>query len=594
LANSSLSLTSLDVQTLADDFKAFMKTQAAYRDYDYEGSNISAIIRLLAYNTFKNSFYLNMTLSEGFLDTAQTRSSLLSHAKELNYVPRSAQSAKATIKLDFNGIQPTYLITKGSTFSTVVRNSTHTFSVPETILLTSANGLFSVTTDLYEGPFVTDSYVLDWSDETQRLVLTNPTVDTRSLVVVVYEDGDVDGTPYTRSTSLLDLNEFSRVYFLQAAESGQYEVIFGDNVVGRRPADGSTVLLDYRVTRGEPANGAKVFSPDFNIGDGVSNVKITPVSLAAGGSPVETEASIRYYAPRHFQTQERAVSAPDYEILLRQEFPEIAAVSVYGGEEIDPPQFGRVFVALDIANVDGIPTSKRDEYYAFLKRRVGLTIQPEFVVPKYTYLQIRTNVLYNINVTTISPENLSALVLQDVLAFAADNLNDFNSTMRYSRLVRTIDASDSSIVGSDTTVQIYKKIAIPKGTSVSGLTVDYAMPLYDGYPESGSVFPTGDARTIVSQPFTSQGTSVFLTDDGSGGLWMARIQGDLTQLVSRVGYMSYATGRLLINNLQVDDYDGVYFSVYAKTAAADVTSGRDTILAVEGSGVKVSVSAVRE
>lgn len=593
MANSSLSLTSLDVDTLAADFKAFMRTQNAYRDYDYEGSNISAIIRLLAYNTFKNSFYLNMAVSEGFLDTAQTRSSLISHAKELNYVPRSIRSAKASVQLSFNGTQSTYLIEKGKTFSSVVRNHTHTFSVPDTMLLTSTNGHFTVNTDLYEGPYVKDSYVLNWSDETQRLVLKNANADTRSIVVAVYEDGDVDGVPYTKSSTLLDVNEFSKVYFLQLSESGQYEVVFGDNVVGRKPADGSTIVIDYRIARGDLANGAKIFTPDFTIGEGVSNVRVTTVGVADGGAPAETGESIRYYAPRHFQVQERAVSAGDYEVLLRSEFPEIAAVSVFGGEEVEPPMFGKVLVAVDISNVDGIPDSSRDRYVEFLKRRVGLTIQPVLVEPKYTYLSIRTRVLYNINVTTITPDNLSALVLADVLAYADNTLNDFNSTMRYSRLTGLIDDVDTSVVGNQTTVSIYKKVPLVKGQSNS-VTVDFAMPLYDGYPQASAVFPTADARTITSQSFTLNGGPVYLVDDGDGGLWVARSQGSQTQLVMRAGSVDYATGRLLITSLQVDGYDGGTLKVYAVPAELDVTSGRDTILAVESGEVRISVGAVRE
>jgi hypothetical protein len=594
MANSSLSLTSLDTKQLAEDFKAFMKTQPAYRDYDYEGSNISAIIRLLAYNTFKNSFFLNMTLSEGFLDTAQTRPSLISHAKELNYVPRSMRSARSRVRVTFTGSEPTYLVEKGRTFSTVVRNQQHIFSVPEALLLTSSTGEFSAETDLYEGPFVADSYTVDWSDETQRLVLTNPSVDTRSLTVVVYEDGDVDGTPYTRAATLLDVDENSKVYFLQAAETGQYEVVFGDNVVGRRPADGATVILDYRVTRGEPGNGAKVFTPDFTIGLGVTNLKITTVDVAEGGAAAETEESIRYYAPRHFQTQERAVSAGDYEVLLRTQFPEIAAVSVFGGEEVEPPQFGKVIVALDISNVDGIPDGKRDEYYTFLKRRCGLTIKPVFVEPKYTYLSIVSRVLYNINVTTLTPENIGAMVLNDVMAYADDVLNDFNSTMRFSRVTGVIDDADRSIVGNQTIVQIYKKVAINKGAQVSGISVDFAMPLYDGYPSSGLVFPSGDKRTIVSQPFIQSGSTVFLTDDGDGGLWVAQSQGASTRLVQRVGTVNYSTGRVLIETLVADSFDGATLKLYAVPAELDVTSGRDTILAVESAEVRLSVTAVRE
>jgi hypothetical protein len=594
MANSSLSLVNLDVLSLEADYKAFMRGQTAYRDYDYDGSNMAAFIRVLGYNTFKNAFYLNMTLSEGFLDTAQTRASLISHAKELNYTPRSALSAVANVQISFQGKSPTYVIPKGSTFSSVVRNQSQVFSIPNTLLLTSSNGYFNTTTPIYEGPFVADSYVINYSDDTQRILLTNPNVDTSSLTVVVYENGAVDGVPYTRATTLLDIDETDKVYFLQLAETNQYEVIFGDDVIGYRPGDGATVVLDYRITRGINGNGAKSFTPDFAIGNDVSNVSIVAVSVAADGAPAESDDSIRYYAPRHFQVQERAVTSSDYEVLLRTQFPEIAAVSVFGGEELNPPRYGKVVVAVDINNVDGIPTSKRDEYYSFLKARCGLTITPIFVEPQYTYLSIKTAVLYNVNVTTVTPENLGSLVLQSILSYASAKLNDFEATMRYSRLVEAIDATDPSMVGNQTRVRVYKKLVAPKGQAISGMTVNFKMPLFTGYSESGTTFPTTDIRTVTSQPFNSMGATVFLTDDGSGILWLAQSQGSQVQLMQKVGTVNYDTGTCLITNVQVDGYDGSTLKLYAMTASQDVQSGSDTILSVEAAEVQVSVTPVRQ
>jgi hypothetical protein len=592
--NASLSLTSLDVDTLQTALKAYMRSQDAFKDYDYEGSNMSALIRLLAYNTYLNNFYLNGVHTESFLDSAQLRSSVVSIAKELNYTPRSARSARAQITLTFNGSDSSYLIEKGSSFSSVVKSSGMTFTFPDPILATSSNGFFSVNTYLYEGAYVADSYVVDYSDETQRFVLTNPEVDTTSLTVVVYEDGDITGTTYSRRTTLLDLDEADEVYFLQAAETGQYEVVFGDGVVGTRPADGSTVVFDYRVTRGEAGNGAKVFSIDFEIGDGVSNVRTTTVATAADGAPAETIPSIKYYAPRHFQVQERAVTASDYEVLLRTEFPEIQSVSVYGGEEADPPQYGRVIVALDIEDVDGIPDAKKREYENFLRRRCGLTIRPILVEPAYTYLSIRALVSYNINVTTLTPENLAAVILTEVESFAAEFLNDFNATMRFSKLVAHIDAADDSIVGNQTEVLVYKKVDVRKQNIVQVFDIDFGMPLYDGYPESGTSFPTRDRRTLRSQDFILAGSLAFLTDDGDGNVWVGREQGDSTILFQKVGTIDYGTGAVSVSNFQVDSYDGNSLKLYAKTAEQDVVSSRDTILSVESDEILITVEVTRE
>lgn len=594
MANSSISLVSLDVPTLEASLKSFMRAQPLFRDYDFDGSNLAALIRLLSYNTHLNAFYLNMVHSEGWNDSAQTRGSIVSHAKELNYVPRSARSARARLSLSFSGTEPSYVIEKGKTFSAIIKNRGVIFSIPETSILTSSNGTFSFETDVYEGRYVSDSHVVNYSDEAQRFLLSNPSVDSRSLVVVVYEDGQVSGMSYSRATTLLDLDGTSRVYFLQATETGQYEVIFGDSVIGRRPADGATVILDYRVTGGKEGNGARAFSIDFGIGEGSSNVRVSTVSAAEGGDGPESIESIRYYAPRHFQVQERAVTALDYAILLKTQFPEIRAVSSYGGEDAVPPKYGKVIVAVDVTNVDGIPQSKRDEYYDFLKRRAGLTIEPVIVEPEYTFVSIRSEVLYNINLTTISPENVGAIVTDAVLTYADEFLNDFDVVLRYSRLVGLIDDSHLSIVGNQTSVEIYKKVTLDAEVPQT-FGIDFGMPLYDGYPQSGTVFPIGDLRTIRSAPYAVASENRYVTDDGDGNLWEAVDRGASTILIKKLGSVDYSTGSLLVSGLLADRLiGGSDLKVYARPAELDFEATRRTILTTESDEIRISVEATRE
>jgi hypothetical protein len=590
---SSLSLTSLDPTTIETALKTAMKADPNFKDYDFEGSNLAALIRILGINTHLNSFYLNMVHAEGYNDSAQKRSSILSKSKELGYTPRSARSAKATVRLTFTGTEPTYTIEKGRTFSSTVKNRGYVFSVPDNLLLASANGTFSTETDLYEGAFVSDSYVMNYSDETQRFVLSNPNVDTRSLTVVVYADGEITGKTYRKATSLFDIQEDDRVYFLQASETDQYEIIFGDGVAGYRPPDGALVLLDYRVTKGEEANGAKSFSIDFELGGGASNIKVTTIDVASGGAGAEDTESIRYYAPRHFQVQERAVTADDYKVLLKTEFPEIRAVTAFGGEEAEPPLYGRVIIALDISDVDGIPGSKRDEYYNFLKKRCGLTITPVFIDPQYTYVAVRSQVLYNLNTTTLTPSNIETLVFNAVASYADNYLNDFESKLRYSKLVAAMDASHESIVGNETELRIYKKMVLTRGVSQS-FVVDFAMPLYDGAPEVSATFPSTDVRTIRSGPFLASAGVVYLTDDGAGVVWMATDKGATTVLLQKAGTVDYETGVVTITNITPTTFQGTSVKLYAKVADLDVASRRDTILTTEADEVQVFATPTRE
>jgi hypothetical protein len=597
---ASISLTSLDPDTLLASFKTFMQSQPVYKDYDYEGSAMTALLRIMAHNTFLNSFYLNMLAAEAIgIDTAQTRSALISHAKELNYTPRSAYSAIANVSFTFMGTEPAYVINKGQTFSTTIRNNSLNFSVPDNILLTSTNGMFNLTTSVYEGVYLSDSYVVNYSDETQRFVLSNPIVDTRSITVVVYEDGNTQGTKFNQKTTLLGLNENSKVWFLGATETEKYEISFGDNVVGYRPKDGALVVIDYRVTTGSAGNGARVFSPNFSptAQDGTvgttTKFHVTLNAESADGIDQESEESIRYKAPRAFQVQERAATADDYAILLQTQFPEIQAISAYGGELLNPPRYGKVVVAISIQGVDGLPQSKIDEYTSFLQGKSMLTKSPLFIVPEFTYVQIQSAVTYNINITTVTPQNIQALVVSRITTFDTDLLNNFNSTLRYSRFVSAIDESDTSILGNETDLQIYKKLNPILSTPIN-LNINFDMPLYDSNQEVNLIHPNTETHTITSTPFIYNGDTVWLDDDGVGGVYIRRNVGTNSEFIRKVGTIDYATGAIQLTSFQIDKYNGTYFKVYAKTLEKDIISDKATILSIEADEILINVTAVRE
>jgi hypothetical protein len=598
---STINLTSLDPDTLMEEFRTFMRSQTLYKDYDYEGAAMSALLRILGHNTYLYAFYLNMLASEAIgIDTAQTRSALISHAKELNYVPRSARSAVANVTFSFNGTEPSYLIQKGQIFSTTVRNNSLNFTVPENVLVTSTNSHFSLTTQIYEGPFMTDSYIMNYNDETQRFALSNKNVDTRSITVVAYEDGSTSGLLYGEATTLLGVNENTKAWFLQANENEGFEIVFGDGVIGRRPKDGSLIVIDYRITVGSQGNGAKVFSPNFSpatangITGTISNVVVTTNQISIDGSDRETDESIRYNATRHFQVQERAATAEDFAIILQQQFPEITAISTYGGEEADPPRYGRVYIAINIQGVDGLPESKVDEYTRFLATKQMLNRHSlTFVKPQYTYVKINTDVTYNINVTRLTIQNIQALVINRIQAFNEDFLADFQSTLRYSKLVQAIDESDDSILGNETDLQVYKKV-LPVLGSPQNLDINFAMPLYQSNPDDDLIHSTRESHTISSTPFIFNGDTVRLDDDGMGSVYIQRRVGDNSEFVRKVGTINYTTGKIQLASFQIDDYDGTYFKVYARTAEKNILSDKATILLIEDEEITVTVEDVRE
>lgn len=599
MANNSINLVDLDFFSLRSNLKNYLRNQPQFKDYDFEGSNISVLLDILSYNTFKNSFYINMLFSEGFLDSAQLRGSVVSHAKELNYMPRSAKSAKARVRVDFTALgdsQP-YTIQKGQSFSTIVKNTNYTFTVPETITVSSANNSFSFETDIYEGIYVKDSYIYqETGNEIPRFRITNKNIDTDSLTVAVYTDGSSNAEVYTKVNTLLDLNSNSKVYFIQASETEYYEVLFGDNVLGKKPSNYSTIVLDYRLSNGPKAEGAIVFTPNFNPtgsqSELTSTVDVTTLAVAKGGLDVESIESIRYYAPRAFQVQERAVTANDYEISLKTQFPEINAIHAYGGEELNPPVYGKVYIAVDISDVDGFPNSKKREYTNFISKRTPFSIEPVFVEPNFLYLSVESLVKYNINVTTTSVETLKTLIKNVVLAFRDDNLDDFNVTYRNSKLICEIDEADTSIVSSVTTVNTYKKF-VPDLNVQKSYTIEFNLALVDDIPEKEDVHKSSDTHALYSSPFTFNSQQCILEDNGSGIVRIMSTDGQLNKKILDVGTVDYDSGQVVLNDFLISGYNGDAIKVYGVPRNKDVSVSKDTILTIEPSEINISVEQVR-
>lgn len=575
-----------------------MRGQELYRDFDFDGANLNVILELLAVNTYRNAFYHNMAISEGFLDSAQMKASVLSRAKDLNYTPRSARSAKATVTVTFQatGESAPYLIAKGESFSSLVKNDSYVFSIPEAITVASTNTSFSFTTDIYEGNYLKDSYVFKNSVENQRFRITNKNVDTTSLTVTVYEDGSAVGTNYILATSLLDLNESSKVYFLQASESGFYEVLFGDNIIGREPKPGSTILLDYRISNRTTPNGAKTFVLNFDptgiSGELTTSPEITTTSVASGGADEESLESIRYYAPRHFQIQERVVTTSDYENALKAQFPEINAVSAYGGEELTPKRYGKVLVAVDISNVEGFPESKRAEYYSFLKSRCPSSVEPIFTDPDYIYLDVISKVRYNINSTNASQESIKTLASSAISTYNTDFLDDFRVTLRYSKLIEAIDDSHSSIISNITDIRVYKKIQPAIGTP-QNVTIDFGMAISPTLVDEDSDSTTKN-EVLTSSLFTYNGESVCLLAHADGTVHVAKSTPLGVQEITNIGTVDYSTGVVSLRDWIVDEYEGEAIKLYVKPADRDVKSPRNTIMSIPSDSISITVEGIRE
>lgn len=582
MANSNINLINLDFDTLKNNFKTYLKSQDKFKDYDFEGSNMSVLLDLLSYNTYLNSFYTNMVASEMFLDTAQLRDSVVSHAKELNYLPRSFKSAEATINIVINTGSPSIksvTIPKGTSFSTRIGSNSFSFSTNRNIVVSGNNGVFTASNiSIYEGDYVNDTYTVDYTQLNQRFIISNPTVDTGSITVTVLEDNGANALEYSYETSLLGLTVDSKAFFLQPAENEKYEVVFGDGVIGRKPKDGAVVIIDYRVTNGELPNGAFKFSSDGPI-DTHSNVSITTVTSAIGGAVSESLESIRFNAPRHFTTQERAVTASDYETLLRINFPEINAVSAYGGEEEIPPQYGRVFISIDISDVEGLPTTKLNDYYRFVKSRSPISIEPVFKDPEFTFVDVVSLVNYDANKTDLSTGDIRTLVISAINEYNTTNLNNFKKTLRYSRLLDAIDGAHPAIISNETTVRAIKVIR-PTVDIVQNIVVKFNLPLENNvYQASPTRHLAAVRQTIASSTFTYEGKICSIEDDGDGALKLISTDITFDNVIKDIGTVDYNTGELNINGFSLTSYDQVNgIKIYARPRSNDIYSTKNTIL----------------
>jgi hypothetical protein len=597
MADSSISLTQLDFNEYKASLKAYLTEQEEFRDYDFDGSNLSVLLDILSYNTYQNAFYMNMVSNEMFLDSAKLRDSVISHAKELNYLPRSFTSAKADIQLTITPTDPnknSIVIPKGTGFISRVDDYTYTFTTSQNIVITNkVNGSFvSDTITVYEGNYLSDTYAVNYNNPL-IFKINSKNVDASSVAVTVLEDNGSAILEYSRATSLFGYTETSRVFFLQPGVGDLYEVVFGDGIVGRKPKNNSVVIIEYRTSNGELPNGAFRFINSGRI-DNEANVAITTISAAADGAVAEDLNSIKFNAPRAFTTQERAITAEDYQNLLKANYPEINAVTAYGGEDATPPQYGRIFVSVDLTDVDGLPKIKEDEYKRFLRSRSSVAMEPIFISPDYTYLNVTGTVKYNINRTGLNPEDIRTFVIDSILNYASINLNSFAKTFRYSKLVQAIDATDESVISNETDISLVKYLT-PDLNVPLNLTVDFKCPLTIEIPLLGDEHPMIDVHGVTSTPFTYTGIqNCVLEDNGDGVMRIVTSAGANHKKIVDVGTVDYDTGVVRLNNLTIQNYVGTSLKIYAEPRSRDITAIQNVILNIIEPDVNITIEQIRE
>jgi len=490
-ANSGLQITNLDFGDIKASLKTFLSQQDTLKDYNFDGSALSVLVDLLAYNTQYNAYYLNMVANEMFLDSAIQRGSVVSHAKLLNYIPQSAVAPKATIHITVNGVTTSTLtLPKFTPFiSEAIDNVNYTFLTTDstTVNVTSNTATFN---DIVISQGIASSYSFTYNSTTnpkQLFEIPDSNIDTSTLIVSVQESStNTASVTYNLSTNYIDLTPSSTVYFLEEGMNGKYNIYFGDGLIGKSLVNGNIINLTYITTSGTLAFGANSFTAMQSIG-GFSNTVVSSISLATQGSDKETIASIKYTAPKAYAAQGRAVTKEDYIYLIQNNSSNlpIDSVSVWGGEENNPPVYGQIFCAVKPSGGYTLtPTQKEKLISEVIKPISVLTVTPTILDPDYTYAKITTNVLYDPKKTTLTGGQIKSQVTAKINQFSADTLNTFNSVFKLPELISYIQTADTSIITNECTIRLQKKF-YPKLNSRATYTFDFGVPLKRNYYNAG-------------------------------------------------------------------------------------------------------------
>jgi hypothetical protein len=560
-ANTALRIAELDFLTIKENLKNYLRSQSEFQDFDFEGSGMSVLLDILAYNTHYMGYYLNMVGNEMFLDTAQIRQSVISHAKMINYVPESKKSSETQVNIrvtpSINEDQDTNILTLSKYNRFLGRDISgvnYQFVADDSYTSSKSNGSFYfANVTLKQGEVVSRQFLMTPTNSKRRFDITSANVDIDTVSVIVQESStNTYSTVYTSYENLLDITSNTTAYFIEENEKGEYSVYFGDNVIGKRPKDGNIITITYLDTVGSIANKINNFSSVQAVGGLYNdNVSITSISASYSGAEKETLNDIRYRAPYFYTTQNRAVTKTDYETLITKDYNNIDSVQVWGGEDNDPPIYGKVFISLKTKeNYFLTNLEKENIKETLITNRNVLTVIPEIVDPDYTYLLVRGEVFYNPNITQLSSNEIKEYVRAAILDYETDNLLKFSSVFRKSQLQSYIESSENSITGSNIKIFLQKRLELDTSL-IKNYTIKTNFPIKKGdfnnrissYPELNVNDSNNVARRVffeeISESFTgidsieivnpginyTSAPTITISGDGSGATATAKIAG---------------------------------------------------------------------
>ena len=588
---TNLNVTELDFDQIKQNLKNYLKTQTEFNDYDFEGSGLSTLLDVLAYNTHYNAITAHFSLNEAFLDSAQIRGNVVTRAKLLGYVPRSTLAPRATVRIvvdvstETGTIPTTLTLNRGTKLTSIVSGTEYQYVVLNTQTATISNDTFTFNNVVIaEGSYKTVKYRVDNDIENQKFQLNDSDADTSTLRVRVQENQESTSFDiYTVFESLLNVDETSKVYYLQENANNYYEIYFGDGVTGKKPTNNNIVTLDYVYTNGGESNGANSFSLSSSIG-GFSNASVTTLVKSSGGVDQETTESIRFNAPLTFTSQNRAVTSDDYRAIIQREFSNIDSISCWGGEDNDPPDYGKVYIAVKPLTSDVLTTAEKDEITGvILKGKNVVSITPTIVDPNYTYLELDVFFKYNPNLTDRTAVELTSVVRDTISDYNFNELNKFDGVFRHSKVLKAIDASDPSITSSTVRPYMFMNIT-PSNSSDNNFELRFTSPFYQ----------SGQSTTYIvnSTAFLINNVEHFFGDIPIQGSTNRQVivykivQGQNVTVVNDAGLVDVEKGIVTLNNFRPDTTAAIRVTVTPNSL--DLAPKRDQLISIDSLRVNIT------
>ncbi len=586
VSKERLNVTSLDFDQIKINLKDFLRSQPELADYDFEGSALGTIIDVLAYNTFYNSFNANVNMNEIFLDTAQIRNNVVSHAKSLGYVPRSVTSAFAEINVTVNapaGSPASLNMPRGTTFSSTIDGKNFGFVNLEAQTIVPVGGVYTFpAVKINQGQIRTQTFIVDDTSTAQKYAIPDANVDTATLVVKVKTNStSTDFEIYTLVTNIVDVDGTTNAYFLQEGIDGQFEIYFGDDVFGRRLVAGNIVEIEYLITDGAEPNNATSFKLTGNI-SGNTSASITLVSKAGGGSAAETTDSIKFNAPLSFLSQNRVVTADDYKAIVKNNYTNTESISVWGGEEQAVPEYGKVFLSIKPKNAQVLSDSEKQFIKdSILKTKNLVSITPEIVDPDFTFIKLEVFFKYDPNLTSLTAGELKNAVIATITNYNDTNLKKFDGVLRASQVTTAIDATNPAILNTIMRVNVQKRLVPTVGTALK-YELSFSSPFSANIATGESVI---DSSEFILNGFNHKMQDIPTADTNIRKVQFYRIANNQKIITTEdAGTVDIAQGLVTLTSFNPDGGlvgDNPYITITATPSSSDLAPKRNQLLQID-------------